>query len=119
MDFDLSQLRVIEGKGKKDRYVPPSEHLIRGLKSYIEVEKPIKWLFKRTTFQKFKIGDSFWVDRYTIKIAISNRRIKAIVENTVTFTYKDYKSGAVKKQMTLTHEEFIRRLRCTFYLSVL
>jgi hypothetical protein len=27
----------------------------------------------------------------------------------VTFIYKDYKSGAVKKQMTLTHEEFIRR----------
>jgi hypothetical protein len=25
------------------------------------------------------------------------------------FTYKDYKSGTVKKQMTLTHEEFIRR----------
>jgi len=32
-----------------------------------------------------------------------------IDENTVTFTYKDYKSGVVKKQMTLTHEEFIRR----------
>jgi len=25
------------------------------------------------------------------------------------FTYKDYKSGGVKKQMTFTHEEFIRR----------
>jgi hypothetical protein len=40
---------------------------------------------------------------------LSNHRIKAIDENTVTFTYKDYKSGAVKKQMTLTHEEFIMR----------
>jgi hypothetical protein len=40
---------------------------------------------------------------------ISNHRIKAIDGNTVTFTYKNYKSGAVKKQMTLTHEEFIRR----------
>jgi hypothetical protein len=50
-----------------------------------------------------------YLGRYTHKIAISNHRIKAIDENTVTFTYKDYKSGAVKKQMTLTHEEFIRR----------
>jgi site-specific recombinase XerD len=45
MDFDRRQLRVVQGKGKKDRYVPLSEHLIRGLKSYIEVEKPIEWLF--------------------------------------------------------------------------
>lgn len=45
MDFDHRQLRVVQGKGKKDRYVPLSEHLIRGLKSYIEVEKPVEWLF--------------------------------------------------------------------------
>ena len=45
MDFDRRQLRVVQGKGKKDRYVPLSEHLIRGLKSYIEVEKPVEWLF--------------------------------------------------------------------------
>ena len=45
MDFDRRQLLVVQGKGKKDRYVPLSEHLIRGLKSYIEVEKPVEWLF--------------------------------------------------------------------------
>lgn len=50
-----------------------------------------------------------YLGRYTHKIAISNHRIKSIDDKTVTFTYKDYKSGAVKKQMTLTHEEFIRR----------
>jgi site-specific recombinase XerD len=38
-------LRVVQGKGKKDRYVPLSEHLIRGLKSYIQAEKPKEWLF--------------------------------------------------------------------------
>jgi hypothetical protein len=27
----------------------------------------------------------------------------------VTFNYKDYKQNGFKKQMTLTHEEFIRR----------
>lgn len=45
LDFDRKQLRVVQGKGKKDRYVPLSEHLIRGLKSYINAEKPNDWLF--------------------------------------------------------------------------
>ncbi|WP_426065047.1 tyrosine-type recombinase/integrase [Flavobacterium sp. DSP2-3-1] len=33
LDFDRKQLKVVQGKGKKDRYVPLSEHLIRGLKN--------------------------------------------------------------------------------------
>jgi len=45
LDFDRKQLRVVQGKGKKDRYVPLSEHLIRGLKKYIETEKPQEYLF--------------------------------------------------------------------------
>ncbi|MBB4803326.1 site-specific recombinase XerD [Flavobacterium nitrogenifigens] len=45
LDFDRKQLKVVQGKGKKDRYVPLSEHLIRGLKKYIESEKPQDWIF--------------------------------------------------------------------------
>lgn len=45
LDFDRHQLRVVQGKGKKDRYVPLSEHLIRGLKKYILAEQPKDWLF--------------------------------------------------------------------------
>jgi len=45
MDFDRKQLHVVQGKGKKDRYVPLSEHLIRGIKSYLEAEKPEQWIF--------------------------------------------------------------------------
>jgi integrase len=45
LDFDRKQLKVVQGKGKKDRYVPLSEHLIRGLKTYIKVEKPHEYLF--------------------------------------------------------------------------
>jgi integrase len=37
LDFDRKQLKVVQGKGKKDRYVPLSIHLIRGLK-YIAAE---------------------------------------------------------------------------------
>jgi site-specific recombinase XerD len=45
LDFDRKQLKVVQGKGKKDRYVPLSEHLIRGLKSYISAERPTEYLF--------------------------------------------------------------------------
>ena len=50
-----------------------------------------------------------YLGRYTHKVAISNHRIKAIDNETVTFTYKDYKDASKVKLMTLTHEEFIRR----------
>ena len=45
LDFDRKILHVVQGKGKKDRCLPLSEHLIRGLKSYIEAENPKDWLF--------------------------------------------------------------------------
>lgn len=45
LDFDRQQVKVVQGKGKKDRYVPLSSHLIRGLKTYISVEKPQDYLF--------------------------------------------------------------------------
>jgi len=50
-----------------------------------------------------------YLGRYTHKIAISNQRIKSIDDHNVTFEYKDYRVAGVKKQMTLTHQEFIRR----------
>jgi integrase/recombinase XerD len=45
IDYDRKQLRIVRGKGKKDRYVPLSEHMIRGLKAYIAAEKPEDWIF--------------------------------------------------------------------------
>lgn len=45
IDFDRKMLHVVQGKGKKDRYVPLSDLLIRGLKKYIHAEQPEKWLF--------------------------------------------------------------------------
>ena len=45
LDFDRMQLKVVQGKGKKDRFLPLSKHLVRGLKAYIEAEKPKTYLF--------------------------------------------------------------------------
>jgi hypothetical protein len=53
-----------------------------------------------------------YLGRYTHKIAISNHRIKNIDAQNITFDYKDYREKEplkIKKQMTLSHQEFIRR----------
>ena len=50
-----------------------------------------------------------YLGRYTHKIAISNHRLKQVDDKQVTFTYKDYKHGSVKKEMTLDGFAFIRR----------
>ena len=50
-----------------------------------------------------------YLGRYTHKIAISNHRIKSIDNQNVIFDYKDYRQNGFKKQMPLTHQEFIRR----------
>ena len=45
LDFDRKMLHIVQGKGGKDRYVPLSAHLIRGLKTFIKIENPIHYLF--------------------------------------------------------------------------
>jgi hypothetical protein len=50
-----------------------------------------------------------YLGRYTHKIAISNHRIKNHEAAKVTFSYKDYKQGSIKKEMTLEALEFVRR----------
>jgi Putative transposase/Transposase zinc-binding domain len=52
-----------------------------------------------------------YLGRYTHKVAISNHRITAIdkINNTISFNYKDYKAGGVKKTNTLNSMEFVRR----------
>jgi hypothetical protein len=50
-----------------------------------------------------------YLGRYTHKIAISNHRIKNVADHRVTFSYKDYRCSAQKKEMTLDATEFIRR----------
>ncbi len=45
MDFHRKLLHVVQSKGNKDRYVPLSEHLIRGIQKYIAAEHPKDYLF--------------------------------------------------------------------------
>jgi Putative transposase/Transposase zinc-binding domain len=50
-----------------------------------------------------------YLGRYTHKIAISNYRILAVDEQSVTFKWRDYADGNKEKVMQLKPEEFIRR----------
>ncbi len=52
-----------------------------------------------------------YLSRYTHRVAIANRRLIALDDNGVTFTWKDYraKGRARAKVMTLATDEFIRR----------
>jgi hypothetical protein len=50
-----------------------------------------------------------YLARYTHRIAISNRRLVAMDDRTVTFRYKDYAQGSRPRTMTLDGNEFLRR----------
>ncbi len=63
----------------------------------------------RETFNGF--GNAIeYLGRYTHRIAITNTRIQSVTEETVTFTAKDYRNNSTMKEVTLTNQEFIRRL---------
>lgn len=49
IDFDRKIVHIIQSKGNKDRLLPLSEHLIRGLRQYISVEQPQQYLFNGQT----------------------------------------------------------------------
>ena len=50
-----------------------------------------------------------YLARYTHRIAISNRRLVAIDDQTVTFNWKDYAHGNRTRTLTLQGQEFLRR----------
>ncbi len=63
LDFDRRLLHVVQSKGNKDRYVPLSEHLIRGIKKYIAAEHPQHWLFTGIGNPQHKGFDSRYSQR--------------------------------------------------------
>ena len=50
-----------------------------------------------------------YLSRYTHRVAISPRRLLALTETEVTFSYKDYADGHRRKRLTLALPEFVRR----------
>ena len=50
-----------------------------------------------------------YLGRYTHRVAISNRRLRALENGEVSFAWKDYRDAGQDKVMTLSAEDFIRR----------
>ena len=48
LDCDRKMLHIVQSKGNKDRYVPLSAHLIRGIQKYISAARPNRYLFEGT-----------------------------------------------------------------------
>ncbi|MFV8348037.1 IS91 family transposase [Flavobacterium sp. ZB4P13] len=84
----------------------------RHYENYLKIQKQL-WEKQWVVFTKKPFANAHsvveYLGRYTHKIAISNNRIQNIDVQNVTFAYKDYKQNGFKKQMTLSHAEFIRR----------
>jgi hypothetical protein len=56
-----------------------------------------------------------YLARYTHRVAISNHRLVAVTNDTVSFRWKDYRHGSQMRTLTLDVDEFLRR----FLLHVL
>ena len=56
-----------------------------------------------------------YLARYTHRVAISNHRLVAVTDDTVSFRWKDYRHGSQIRTLTLEADEFLRR----FLLHVL
>jgi len=88
VDLERSQLHVRQGKGRKDRYVPLGEHLVRGLRTYLQAEPPYVWLFngKDNTgqLQQFSETGVQWVITQAVKRAAIKKRVTS---HTLRHTY--------------------------------
>jgi hypothetical protein len=50
-----------------------------------------------------------YLARYSHRVAITNQRITSITDTEVSFNYKDYRNGGVRKTMLLTGTQFLQR----------
>jgi hypothetical protein len=89
---------------------------VKALKSRIRPEKELlDALFQKewVVYAKRPFGHPRavleYLGRYTHKVAISNHRILDIDHKKTTFSYRDYRMGARKLEMSLDNMEFIRR----------
>jgi site-specific recombinase XerD len=52
VDLDRQQLFVRQSKNKHDRYIPFSSHITRGVRNYLKIDQPQKFLFERSRQHK-------------------------------------------------------------------
>jgi hypothetical protein len=50
-----------------------------------------------------------YLARYTHRVALSNQRLRTLVDGRVTFSHRDYRHGGRERELTLEADEFLRR----------
>ena len=68
IDFDRKQIHIRQSKYKKDRYVPLSDLMAKGLQKYYQACLPKEWVFNgKATASPFSKRGVQWVMRQTVK----------------------------------------------------
>jgi len=76
-DIERKVLHVRKGKGRKDRYVPLCDILIRGLLRYLESERPTDYLFNSTKGGCYTPRGVQWVLRAVRKTSGVGKQVTA------------------------------------------
>jgi integrase/recombinase XerD len=68
IDFERKTIHIRQSKYKKDRIVPLSDYMAKGLQKYISVEHPYIWLFNgKEPDGRYSVRGISWVMRETLK----------------------------------------------------
>lgn len=68
VDFERKTIHIRQSKYKKDRIVPLSEFMAKGLKKYLSAENPYIWLFNgKESDGRYSIRGLSWVMRENLK----------------------------------------------------
>lgn len=67
IDYERKTIHIRQSKFKKDRVVPLSDLMSKGLKKYISVDNPVTWLFNgRDAGNKYSTNGLSWVMRLAL-----------------------------------------------------
>lgn len=68
IDFERQVIHIRQSKYKKDRIVPLSEYMARGLNRYLSVEHPYTWLFNgKEPDGRYSVKGLSWIMREALK----------------------------------------------------
>ena len=76
IDFERKTIHIRQSKYKKDRIVPLSQMMARGLRKYIEAEHPYQWLFNgKEADGRYSVRGLAWVMRETLKKTTIQKKV--------------------------------------------
>ena len=68
IDFERKTIHIRQSKYKKDRMVPLSEYMAKGLRKYFSVEHPYTWIFNgKESDGRYSVKGLSWVMRQALK----------------------------------------------------